>query len=107
MYHALIAMIALLLLAACTTAPPGHPNSASVAGSDAVEAGSSQVASASHGRSHADEEELICRNERVIGSRLPQRVCGTQRQWDAMREGSRETTRDIQRRPTGIVEEGG
>lgn len=102
----LLMLGALLVLSGCTTAPP---ESAGTAAADSDAAGSTDSATtqqAAAGRQN-DESNLVCRNERVIGSRLPRRICATQRDWDAIREGSQETTRDAQRMPTGAVEEGG
>lgn len=107
MFKSSIAMITLLLLAGCTATPADRTATASGSSNDTTEASGQQVASASQTENTADDDELICKNERVVGSRLPRRVCGTQRQWDAMRSGSQETTRDVQRMPTGVVEEGG
>lgn len=55
----------------------------------------------------ADEEKLICRNQRVTGSRKPQRLCHTADEWEAMRTSGRDNTRRIQSVNTGEVEKGG
>jgi hypothetical protein len=53
------------------------------------------------------KQRMICTNERVTGSRHPRRLCYTQEQWDDIREAGSKGLREIQGRPTGIVEEGG
>jgi hypothetical protein len=54
-----------------------------------------------------EKPRMICTNERVTGSRHPRRICYTQEQWDDIRKAGSDGLREIQGRPTGIVEEGG
>lgn len=94
--------ITLLVLAGCTTAPPDSDATVATASAAGQESGERTT---TNRRRDTDDPDLICRSERVVGSRLPRRICATQREWDAMREGSQETTREIQQLPTGGVEE--
>ncbi len=42
-------------------------------------------------RAMDDPERVICRRERVVGTNRPQRVCMTAREWEVVRDASRET----------------
>ncbi|MCW5725705.1 MAG: hypothetical protein KIS81_12225 [Maricaulaceae bacterium] len=47
-----------------------------------------------------DPDRIRCENQQVLGSRLPaRRVCRTEAEWRALREGSQEAVREIQRMP--------
>jgi hypothetical protein len=37
-----------------------------------------------------DMDRQVCRREHVVGSNRPQRVCRTRREWEAMRDTSRQ-----------------
>jgi hypothetical protein len=54
----------------------------------------------------ANEEDLVCERVTRTGSRIGRKVCMTQAQWDAAREGSRAASgsavEDIQRRATQV-----
>lgn len=55
---------------------------------------SNQIASnerAPTARAMNDPERVICRRERVVGTNRPQRVCMTAREWEVVRDASRET----------------
>jgi hypothetical protein len=46
----------------------------------------------------ADENRLICRKERTLGSNIPRRVCRTQRQIDDERAAGQESLRQLSNR---------
>jgi hypothetical protein len=46
----------------------------------------------------ADENRLICRRERTLGSNIPRRVCRTQRQIDAEKAAGQESLRVLSNR---------
>lgn len=41
-------------------------------------------------------EDLVCRKEAVLGSRMPTRVCMTQEDWDQRRNDGRDELKKIQ-----------
>ena len=42
----------------------------------------------------ATKERIICETEQVLGSLLPRRLCMTESQWSAARDGARRAVRD-------------
>lgn len=53
--------------------------------------------------SDARADRQICRRERVVGSNRPQRICMTQREWDQMRDLSRDQHQNATReQPTEL-----
>ena len=52
-----------------------------------------------------DKDELVCRREKVTGSRFARNLCHTREQWEAMRKAGVEGTNNIQRAPVPIVSE--
>ena len=40
------------------------------------------------------KEKVICETDQVLGSLVPRRLCMTESQWDAVREGARRAVRD-------------
>ncbi|MGQ2990048.1 MAG: hypothetical protein ACT6RD_11480 [Brevundimonas sp.] len=47
-------------------------------------------------------DRIVCRREHVLGSNRPQRICQTQRQWEAQRDQSREELREVRERPSDL-----
>jgi hypothetical protein len=45
-----------------------------------------------------DSQKIVCRNETVLGSIIPKRVCLTQANWDAARQAGQEYTKGVQSR---------
>ena len=43
-----------------------------------------------------DSQKVVCKDEAVVGSLIPRRVCMTQYDWDAARENAQKATQDIQ-----------
>lgn len=54
-------------------------------------------------------EEMVCVSERITGSRQTRKLCHSREHWDAIKAGSQETTRQVQRLISGPQEkpEGG
>lgn len=44
-----------------------------------------------------DPNEVICRNDTNVGSRLPKKTCRTRLEWDEIAEGTQELNRNLQR----------
>lgn len=44
-----------------------------------------------------DPDRVICRREHVVGSNRPRRICLPRREWDAIRDQSRDTMQHLQR----------
>ncbi|MBV7266002.1 hypothetical protein [Erythrobacter ani] len=55
----------------------------------------------------AEEDEIICRRTRVVGSRFNKKLCGTKAQWEAMSDRSRDTAQEFQRKGRSIRQPGG
>ncbi len=53
----------------------------------------------------ARDNEQVCRREHVVGSNRPQRVCMTRREWEEVRQNSRDMV-DRANREQGVVLEG-
>ena len=50
-----------------------------------------------------DGDRVICRREHVLGSNRPQRICMPKREWDAIREASRDNLNRMDRgTPQGL-----
>lgn len=45
-------------------------------------------------KTKADPDAMVCKKERVVGSRMPSKVCMTNRQWEERRAQDRD---DLQR----------
>ena len=43
----------------------------------------------------ADEDRVICRRERVVGSNRPQRICMTRREWTRSSDSTQEELRNV------------
>ena len=56
-----------------------------------------QQADAAEAEAQAEDERVICRREHVVGSNRPQRICMTRREWNAVRENSQDTMRQMER----------
>lgn len=48
------------------------------------------VTSISEPSSNRDENRMVCRRERVVGSNRPQKICLTRQQWQEQRDNSRQ-----------------
>jgi hypothetical protein len=48
----------------------------------------------------ADDDKVICKTERVVGSNIPKRTCTTQRQLREIRESSQRALHELQRETT-------
>lgn len=66
-----------------------------------VEAETQQRAEAAAADARADRQ--VCRRERFVGSNRPQRVCMTQREWDQMRDLSRDQHQNATREQPGTL----
>lgn len=62
-------------------------------------------ASATNNPPGYDKDEVVCRREKVTGSRFARNLCHTREQWEAMRKAGIEGTNNIQRAPVPIVSE--
>ena len=45
----------------------------------------------------ADKDGMVCKREAVLGSRMKQRVCMTQAEWDARKMSDRDNLEEAQR----------
>ena len=45
----------------------------------------------------AKADKQICKSESFVGSRVPRRICKTRSEWDAGREGARDTLNKLGR----------
>lgn len=50
-----------------------------------------------------DKDEVVCRRERVTGSRFARNLCHTREQWEAMRKAGVQGTKNIQDAPVPIM----
>lgn len=78
----------------------------SFASSDAdkkAEPAPTRTSGATHNPPGYDKDELVCRREKVTGSRFARNLCHTREQWEAMRKAGVEGTGNIQRAPVPIV----
>ena len=58
---------------------------------------STPVKLSSEMNSETEEAEKICQTKRVIGSRIPEKVCYTKQEFERMEEADRETFEKAQR----------
>ncbi len=91
---AAIAFVFALLLPQSGSSPVDVPGAATPVAPVTVTATQSQPAD--------PRDRIVCRREHVLGSNRPQRICQTQRQWEAQRDQSREDLRDVRERPTDL-----
>lgn len=47
------------------------------------------------------DKVIVCKRQKVSGSRVTRKVCHSRADWRAMRENGREVTREVQRRDRG------
>jgi len=47
------------------------------------------------------DDVIVCKKEKMSGSRVTRKVCHSRGEWRAMRENGREVTREVQRRDRG------
>ena len=73
---------------------------AAVAGAPAAALAGAATPSDAKNPTAKDPDKIVCRNDETTGSRIPTRVCHSQRDWDAMSSDSREKIQDIQDRST-------
>lgn len=78
------APLLLLLLVACANTPDPAPTPA---------AAEQKFRTVSEAEAVADEDQLICRNERKTGSRMDTKRCATRAEWERIREASTEDYR--------------
>ncbi len=67
-----------------------------VAYADAA-AGASAPAAQGAAASKTADDEVICKSEVALGSLIPKKVCATRKQWEAIRQDSRDATQQAQR----------
>lgn len=77
-------------------APAAAPSAVSAA--PAASAASTPAAKTAAAGAAADQDRVVCRTERPMGSLIPKRICKTVAQWDAERESSRKMMQDLQQR---------
>lgn len=93
-----VAFVLALILQQASSTPAETPEVATPVAPVVVTANANTGAQAS-----ADpRDRVVCRREHVLGSNRPQRICQTQRQWEAQRDQSREELRDVRERPTDL-----
>jgi hypothetical protein len=64
-----------------------------------------RTASATNNPPGYDKDEMVCRREKVTGSRFARNLCHTREQWEAMRKAGVEGTGNIQRAPVPLISE--
>ncbi len=79
--------------------------SGAVAAAEAAPAAAAASAPERTAKVADDKEQVICRREKVTGSRFARNLCHTREQWEAMRKAGVEGTGNIQRAPIPIVSE--
>ena len=50
-----------------------------------------------------DKDEVVCRRERVTGSRMSRNLCHTREQWEAMRKAGVQGTKNVQDAPVPVM----
>lgn len=88
-----LVVLALFLAIQQTPTSANSSTQTPVTDPDARTAASASTTTSAAGE--ADEDRVICRRERVVGSNRPQRVCMTRREWTRSSETSQEQLRDI------------
>lgn len=102
-----LVIMAAFALAACAAAGPAPDSAATTALQDGAPA-ISQAGTEQHGNSVTaalateSPDDVICRNQRVTGSRMMRRVCQTRWEWAQMENAATETMRDINSIPVPI-----
>lgn len=50
-----------------------------------------------------DKDEVVCRDDKVTGSRFGRRICHTRAEWERMRQAGVEGTKKAQESPVPII----
>ena len=86
-------LAASLIMGACASTPESG-----AAPADPAEAPAEKFYGAqSQAEAAAGEDDLICRNERVLGSRFPKKTCATRSEWEAARSSAQDEMRRNQK----------
>lgn len=78
------APLLLLVLSACASTPAPTPSQQA----DAEPKAEQKFRTGSEAEAAADADDLICRTERKIGSRMDTKSCATRAEWERIREAS-------------------
>jgi hypothetical protein len=63
-------------------------------------------ASAMSAAADSDDQKIVCKSERMVGSNMSQRICKTREKWAEDRQKGRDGARDVQGREAGIKPDG-
>lgn len=107
--RALLAVIAAILISGCASTGPastsGDPAAASA--STSQPAGKSEKVAAMDPEDPGYWDEIICRREKVTGTRLTRARCHSRYDWERMRSAATETMRDIESQPRPCLDGAG
>jgi len=87
----IVLLVSMLVISACATTSDSTGNEADMA----IAAESSRVIDQSEAQRVAPDE-IVCRVEAPTGTRMRERVCRTQAEWDAIMEAGQERIRHRQ-----------
>jgi hypothetical protein len=94
----ILAFVGLLMIGLPVMAPAA-PESEKTA----AETAPSRQAGATTNLPGYDKDEVVCRRERVTGSRMTRNLCHTREQWEAMRKAGVQGTKNVQDAPVPIM----
>lgn len=84
-----------MVLSACSSSGGGYASSGATATNNAVAQGGEAVAA-------GDPDPRVCKTVTPIGTRIGQRTCMKQSEWDRMAENARKATRETQQRANQV-----
>jgi hypothetical protein len=90
---------AMLILAGCAT--PATTTNAAAANTTAVATtpnGAEPMFTVNYVKPAGAEEDQICKEQEIVGSRFTRTLCGTAEQWEEMATENRKQFRDIHRK---------
>lgn len=87
-----------LILSACASTPePTPPESAPPLAEKSEAPAETYYRTQSEAEAKVDDDDLICRTERTLGSRFPKKTCATKSQWEAARNSAQDEVRRNQK----------
>jgi hypothetical protein len=99
------ALTASLLMSVQAAPPPTEPEppAAPEATEEVVEAVVADPAAPAVQQAAVDDDDkVICRRTAITGSRFKKRLCGTRKEWEEMRNRSKDATQGMQRSGRGL-----
>jgi hypothetical protein len=97
----LILVLVAMALAACAAPAqgPGEPVAAPATEPAASSSGDATTTSVAEADPAESPYDVVCRRERVTGSRMVTSVCHTRREWARLADEANELMRDVHTRP--------